>query len=291
MTVAQVDAFSPATEMLRALQQREIASTELLELHLRRIERYNPQLNAIVTPNYEGARRTAAEAFHAWSVSWASECLRVVRPGAHLAAFGAPRTAHRLACALEDAGFELRDTLMWLYGEAMVRPIQRESYPDSRRRFFGPSNEPVPAPHVGSPADEVLAEFRERVAPMTFNAQFPGAFSYFTPPPLAMSIGGEVLARSVTALATFGRLVSVGNSSRSPAPADLVQLLGRRLSLFGFYLGGEQGQSEALAELLDLVAAGKVEAVIDRTFPLAEAAAAHRYVASRANLGKVLLIP
>jgi aromatic-L-amino-acid/L-tryptophan decarboxylase len=87
------------------------------------------------------------------------------------------------------------EALDWLYGEAMVRPIQRESYPDSRRRFFGPSNEPAPAPDVGSPADAVLAEFRDRVAPMTFNAQFPGAFSYFTPPPLAMSIGGEVLAQ------------------------------------------------------------------------------------------------
>jgi len=87
------------------------------------------------------------------------------------------------------------EALDWLYGEAMMRPILRESYPDSRRRFFGPSNEPAPAPDVGSPADAVLAEFRERVAPMTFNAQFPGAFSYFTPPPLAMSIGGEVLAQ------------------------------------------------------------------------------------------------
>ena len=98
--------------------------------------------------------------------------------------------------SLEQLGAAIwTEALDWLYGEAMVRPIQRESYPDSRRRFFGPSNEPVPAPHTGSPADEVLAEFRERVAPMTFNAQFPGAFSYFTPPPLAMSIGGEVLAQ------------------------------------------------------------------------------------------------
>jgi hypothetical protein len=92
------------------------------------------------------------------------------------------------------------EALDWLYGEAMVRPIQRESYPDSRQRFFGPSNEPAPAPDVGSPADAVLAEFRDRVAPMTFNAQFPGAFSYFTPPPLAMSIGGEVLAQMASSI-------------------------------------------------------------------------------------------
>ena len=104
--------------------------------------------------------------------------------------------AGRSRSSLERLGAAIwTEALDWVYGEAMVRPIQRESYPDSRRRFFGPSNEPAPAPEVGSPSDEVLAEFRDRVAPMTFNAQFPGAFSYFTPPPLAMSIGGEVLAQ------------------------------------------------------------------------------------------------
>ncbi|TMK22467.1 MAG: hypothetical protein E6G65_02470 [Actinobacteria bacterium] len=106
------------------------------------------------------------------------------------------RDAGRSRSSLERLGSAIwTQALDWLYGEALVRPIQRESYPDSRRRFFGPSNEPASAPQVGSPADEVLAEFRDRVAPMTFNAQFPGAFSYFTPPPLVMSIGGEVLAQ------------------------------------------------------------------------------------------------
>jgi glutamate/tyrosine decarboxylase-like PLP-dependent enzyme len=87
------------------------------------------------------------------------------------------------------------EALDWLYGQAMVRPIHPESYPESRRRFFGPSKAPGPAPDRGRPAGDVLREFRERVAPMTFNAQHPGAFSYFTPPPLPMSIGGEVLAQ------------------------------------------------------------------------------------------------
>ena len=105
------------------------------------------------------------------------------------------------------------------------------------------------------------------------------------------SVGGDVLMRSVTALAQFGRLVSVGNSSRSPAPTDLAQLLGKRISLFGFYLGAEHGVPKALAELLDMVAAGTIEAVLDRSFPLRDAAEAHRYVASRGNMGKVLLIP
>lgn len=47
--------------------------------------------------------------------------LRVMKPGAHALVFGGPRTFHRLAVALEDAGFELRDTLMWLYGSGFPK--------------------------------------------------------------------------------------------------------------------------------------------------------------------------
>jgi site-specific DNA-methyltransferase (adenine-specific) len=49
------------------------------------------------------------------------EALRVARPGAFLAAFGGTRTFHRLATAIEDAGWELRDTLLWLYGEGFPK--------------------------------------------------------------------------------------------------------------------------------------------------------------------------
>ena len=44
------------------------------------------------------------------------EVYRVLKPGAHLLAFGGTRTYHRMACAIEDAGFEIRDTIMWVYG-------------------------------------------------------------------------------------------------------------------------------------------------------------------------------
>ena len=43
-------------------------------------------------------------------------CFRVLKPGGYLLAFGGSRTSHRIACAIEDAGFEIRDTIMWLYG-------------------------------------------------------------------------------------------------------------------------------------------------------------------------------
>lgn len=44
------------------------------------------------------------------------QCRRVLKPGGHMVAFGAPRLYHRLGCQIEDAGFELRDLLMWLFG-------------------------------------------------------------------------------------------------------------------------------------------------------------------------------
>jgi DNA modification methylase len=54
-------------------------------------------------------------------VKWARECLRVLKPGGHLLAFGGTRTYHRLACAIEDAGFEVRDCLAWLYGSGFPK--------------------------------------------------------------------------------------------------------------------------------------------------------------------------
>jgi amidase len=59
---AMFDPFASATTILAVLQAGQISATELLEEHLRRIERYNPQINAIVIPNYEQARQRAAEA-------------------------------------------------------------------------------------------------------------------------------------------------------------------------------------------------------------------------------------
>jgi hypothetical protein len=53
---------------------------------------------------------------------WA-DCLRVLKPGGHLAAFSASRTYHRMACAIEDAGFEMRDSLMWLYGTGFPKSM------------------------------------------------------------------------------------------------------------------------------------------------------------------------
>lgn len=52
-----------------------------------------------------------------------AEALRVAKPGAHLLAFGGTRTYHRLACAIEDAGWEIRDCIMWVYGSGFPKSM------------------------------------------------------------------------------------------------------------------------------------------------------------------------
>src|SRR5690606_14007654 len=65
----------------------------------------------------------AGALFQEWCEAWARECLRVLKPGGHLLAFGGTRTWHRLACAIEDAGFEVRDSIAWLYGSGFPKSL------------------------------------------------------------------------------------------------------------------------------------------------------------------------
>jgi site-specific DNA-methyltransferase (adenine-specific) len=64
---------------------------------------------------------SAQMAMQEWHYRWACEALRVAKSGAMLMAFGGTRTFHRLACAIEDAGWILRDTLMWVYAQGFPK--------------------------------------------------------------------------------------------------------------------------------------------------------------------------
>jgi DNA modification methylase len=61
--------------------------------------------------------------FQDWCRLWGAECLRVLKPGGHLLSFGGTRTFHRLAAGLEDAGFEMRDSIAWLYGSGFPKSL------------------------------------------------------------------------------------------------------------------------------------------------------------------------
>lgn len=62
-------------------------------------------------------------AFQRWTTEWASECMRLLKPGGHLLAFGGTRTWHRLGAGIEDAGFEIRDSIAWLYGSGFPKSL------------------------------------------------------------------------------------------------------------------------------------------------------------------------
>jgi NADPH2:quinone reductase len=108
------------------------------------------------------------------------------------------------------------------------------------------------------------------------------------------SVGGEVFDKSLAAMGRYGRLCVVGNSSGQPNSVDPRALMFKNLSVSGFYLGAEiaaGAAGPAMEDLLRLFQQGNLRTVVDRTFPLADAAAAHRYVGERHNFGKVVLVP
>jgi hypothetical protein len=78
-------------------------------------------------------RADSPAAFAAWCEAWAREAYRVLKPGGHLLAFGGTRTFHRLTCGIEDAGFEVRDCLSWLYGSGFPKSLDVSKALDKRR--------------------------------------------------------------------------------------------------------------------------------------------------------------
>jgi site-specific DNA-methyltransferase (adenine-specific) len=69
-------------------------------------------------PDYSASKPEQMQEFHE---AWARGALRVLRPGGHLVAFSSTRTCHRMVCAIEDAGFEIRDQLAWTFGSGFPK--------------------------------------------------------------------------------------------------------------------------------------------------------------------------
>lgn len=76
----------------------------------------------------------------AYSVELWREVLRTLKPGAHLLAFGGTRTYHRMTCAIEDAGFEVRDSLHWFYGTGFPKSL---NLGDGKGTALKPAHEPI----------------------------------------------------------------------------------------------------------------------------------------------------
>ena len=98
-------------------------------------------------------------------------------------------------------------------------------------------------------------------------------------------VGTATWDDSLASLAAGGRLVTCGATTGYDAKVDLRFLFTRQLSLLGSYMGTKS----ELQTVMKLVAAGKLKPIVDRVFPLAEAAAAHAYLESSSQFGKVVL--
>jgi site-specific DNA-methyltransferase (adenine-specific) len=89
---------------------------------------------------WDGGGLTDPGTFQRWSAAWAAEALRVLKPGGWMAAFGSPRTMHRLVAGVQDAGFEIRDQVLWLYAQGVPKTGARA---DGLSANLKPAHEPV----------------------------------------------------------------------------------------------------------------------------------------------------
>jgi NADPH2:quinone reductase len=110
------------------------------------------------------------------------------------------------------------------------------------------------------------------------------------------SVGGDVFARSFGVLKPLGTVIAIGFAGGWWEPLDPGPLVGRNVGLQGFYLGRLMRHRpdvvrEAIGEVVGLWDQGAVKPLVGATFPLGEAAAAHRLIEERRSVGKVVLVP
>ena len=116
---------------------------------------------------------TANQAFAEWTRVWCVEALRVLKPGGHMLVFCGPRTYHRMASGVEDAGFEIRDQIMWLYGSGFPKSLDVSKAIDkaagAERKVVGKHLEPTKS--IYSQGKAVMSPDVDITAPATPAAQ------------------------------------------------------------------------------------------------------------------------
>jgi site-specific DNA-methyltransferase (adenine-specific) len=114
---------------------------------------------ACETPQWDRHPREDMLAYQQWCQQWAEQCLRVLKPGGHLLAFGGTRTHHRLASGIEDAGFEIRDSIVWLYGSGFPKSLDVSKAIDRAAGALGQwTPHPLYADRNGSGAESVFGQ-------------------------------------------------------------------------------------------------------------------------------------
>jgi hypothetical protein len=128
------DTFKPGEETKRIVPNRAIDSDNP---NLRGRTRGPASSPSAVEYNYTLA---GLREFEAWTESWAREVFRVLKPGAYILVCAAPRSYHRMACGLEDAGFVIRDKFSWLFGQGFPKNY---NLGDGKGTALKPAHEPI----------------------------------------------------------------------------------------------------------------------------------------------------
>jgi DNA modification methylase len=131
------DTFKPGVESARVVENKAAESD-------------NPNLKGrsrgpASSPSAVEYDRTlmGQRAFQTWTEQWAREMFRVLKPGAHLVSFGAPRSHHRMMSGIEDAGFEMRDCLAWLFGQGFPKSLNLHDEWEGWGTALKPAFEPI----------------------------------------------------------------------------------------------------------------------------------------------------
>jgi NADPH2:quinone reductase len=107
-------------------------------------------------------------------------------------------------------------------------------------------------------------------------------------------VGGQIAEQNLQCLASFGRMVVYGAASGQITQFSGIQLMYKNQAIIGYWLASQLRRPERIAQavmdLMQYVISGKLEVVVGQTFPLAEAAEAHRAIAERKTTGKVVLL-
>ncbi len=101
----------------------------------------------------------AMRAFQEFSEEWASEAFRILKPGGHLLSFASARTYHRMTCGIEDAGFEIRDQILWIYGSGFPKSHNLSGEWEGWGTALKPAHDPICVarkPLIGTVAANVL---------------------------------------------------------------------------------------------------------------------------------------
>ncbi len=135
------DTFKPGTGATRKLmhpREREAAKAIVSD---------NPNIHGrhrspALSPSQIDYDYSAAglRGFQDWTAQWAAEVHRVLKPGAYIVVFGAPRSHHRMMCGLEDAGFVVRDCFAWLFGSGFPK---NHNLGDGKGTALKPAHEPI----------------------------------------------------------------------------------------------------------------------------------------------------